>query len=135
MAKTLTPTLKFTITGTRVNEEDKERASVSLSETISKAFTNGTGSGQVDQMFSDSAVIPVSTLVEYNFGAGAVDAEIPTEDIFGDVLTMHEIKAIIIKAGDANAGDLSFGAAGADNLATMWVTDGDGINDGDEDGE
>jgi hypothetical protein len=103
MSTTLTPAISLGISGSRVNQATKERATVTLSETINFAFTNGTGNGQVDLLYSNTSTLAAST-------ADTIDlAGVLADSAFGSTLTFATVKAIIIKSTAAANKVLTFG--------------------------
>jgi hypothetical protein len=115
VSTTLTPTLKFQITGARAKTDDKESAAVALSETIQYALTNGTGDDQVDLLFSDTRTVTTGADDDLDL-AGVLT------DVFGAVLTFAKVKAIVIYSKLAANKVLSVGGDGSNGFTT-WLGD------------
>lgn len=69
-----------------------------------KQLLSGTTAGKADQFFSDQRTLSASSSENLDLAGGLTDA-------FGAALTFVKVKAILVKAADANVNDVVIGGA------------------------
>lgn len=87
-------------------------ASVRAAITASVSLSNGTGAGQGDLMFADRRTVTDGATENLDLNGVLNDA-------FGNQIDALRVKAVVIKAADANTTDLTFGG-GANAWATLF---------------
>ena len=70
----------------------------------------GTTDGKADRAYADQGSIIAS-------GEIAIDLAGSLIDVFGEALTFAKVKAILVRAGDANVNDVEVGGAGSNAFA------------------
>ncbi len=114
MATILTPTLTFSVAGTKRSDADKESAIVSLAEAIQFQLANGTGDGQVDMLFTDTRTVTTGANDDLDL------AGVLTDSAFGNVMTFVKVKGIVIYSKFAANLVLSVGGDGVNGFTT-WL--------------
>lgn len=75
--------------------------SASLETGMNTAVASGTGAGQADRIFTDSAK-SISASFDYDLSGSLLDA-------FGAAFVLARVRAIYVKAADANTGNVIMG--------------------------
>lgn len=83
-------------------------------------YSTGTGTGQVNAMFSDTRTLAASGTENLDLAAALTDA-------FGNTLTFTKIKAVIIKADGGNTNEVQV-TRPASNGVPLFIAAGDGIS-------
>jgi len=99
MSSTLSATIRLAITASQADSIDLETVTSALSYSKAKALTNGTGNNQANVMFSDTRTLTASSEEDLDLVGVLADA-------FGKILTFTKLKAIIVKALDANTNNV-----------------------------
>lgn len=107
----LTGTISVKYKGAYSDSPDIGILSHAFAELFSNTLTNGTGANQANTIFSDNRSIS---------GNDDIDLAGGLTDSFGNTLTYTSVKAIIIKAADANSANIIMGAEGANPFATIF---------------
>lgn len=105
--------ISVTITATQSNPLDLITGTAAMAYTKAIAFSNGTGPGQADRLFSDTRTLAPSAAEDLDL-AGVLT------DVFGAVLTYARVKVFMIKADPANTNNVVVGNA-ATNGFISWV--------------
>lgn len=114
----LTATVKCNIDAKLVNSVDVGSATYAFSNIASQAFSNGTGAGQANQVWSDTRAIPAFD--DPDPGVDDLDFAGGLTNVFGTTLTFTSIKALFIKADENNAGNIVIGDEGTNPFASMF---------------
>lgn len=108
MAVAVTSTIRVGFASTISDTKGLANAQGAIEETVLMNFASGVGANQADRVFSErDRAISANTDIDL---AGVLT------DVFGGVITFARIKALYVKAADANSGNVIMGAAGA----TIW---------------
>jgi hypothetical protein len=86
-----------------------------FSETFSNLFDNGTGADQINQVFSDTRTLALSTSESLDLAGGLTNG-------LGAAVTFTKVKAIIVIAAAGNGDNIEVGGA-ASNALVNWVGD------------
>lgn len=76
-------------------------------------FTDGAGANQAQKVFTDTRTLTASSTEDLDLAGGLTDA-------FGNVLTLTEVKAIIIKAAAGNTNNVIVGGAASNQFVTPF---------------
>jgi len=101
-----------------VSALDEVTAEAPHNYSYSKDLASGTGDNQADQVFSDERTLAASATENLDLAGVLVDA-------LGATLTFAKVRAIIIRAADANTNDVVVGGHATAAFATPFgdVTD------------
>jgi len=105
------------ISASQTGPTDLASGSAAVNVPVSLALANGTGTNQVDRMFSDQRTLTASTSEDLDLAGILTDA-------FGVTITFVKVKAIWIKASSANTNNVVVGAASSADFVGPWSTDG-----------
>lgn len=90
-----------------------------LSLTLDRTLGNGTGQGQVSQMFHDQRTLTASATENLDLAAALTNA-------FGVTLTFATIKFVLVRAATTNTNDVQF-TRGSSNGVPLFMAAGGGI--------
>lgn len=111
MAHTLTNAIiKASIGAHIAKSTDFQDVAQPFSHSVSKALASGTGSAQVDVLWADERTLAADAIDTLDL-AGVL------ADVFGDTVTMADVKAILIENTSSTASTISVYAAAADGWA------------------
>jgi hypothetical protein len=108
----LTAELTARVRASHTNALDLGTAEFPLSRLATLAFTNGTGAGQVDRLFTDTRTIAPSVSEDLDLAGVLVD-------VYGATITYARIKGLYIAAAAANTNNV---VVGANVAANAWGT-------------
>ncbi len=91
------------------NALDLVTANVPLQRTVPITFTSGTGSGQANEIFTDSRAISSGSSESLDLAGGLTNA-------IGGTITFATIKAIIVESDTANTVDITVGNAASNGF-------------------
>lgn len=93
-----------TLKGTLSNALDLQTVTTALNYGKSVAWSNGTGNGQADKLWTDQRTLTASANEDLDLAGGLTDA-------FGAAITFARIKMILVVAAAANTNNVVIGAA------------------------
>lgn len=96
---------------------DLSNPTQSLSYLQKVQYTNGTGAGQADLLWSDTREIPASSNDDLDLVGSLSDA-------FGTTFSAARIKALIVKAAVGNTNNVVIGDAASNVWSSLLGTDG-----------
>lgn len=100
---TISADISLVLSILNIPSSDLESPSSRLAQTLRNAFTNGSGAGQVNQMFSDTRTLASNTPESLDFNAGGL------LDVFGNALTLTKLKLLAMSADPTNTTSLTVG--------------------------
>lgn len=109
----VTANINLSVSGQHTSVLDLGTAVLPFSLSAVQDYTNGTATGQVDRVFTDTRTLTASATENLDLAGALVDA-------FGATLTFVTIKAVIIKAALANANDVLV-SRGATNGVALFT--------------
>lgn len=109
--------LKVVTSASVTTSPDLGSTEYKFSDTDSISFTNGTGSGQINQVWTDSRTVGASSSEDLDLSGALVSA-------LNTLLSFTKIKMIEIKASSSNTNNLLLGGS-ANGLAGLFVLTGD----------
>lgn len=114
-AATLTASINTAIIASYVGSNDLGSPRQNLTQSLQAAITlsSGTGSGQAQQLFSDTRTLAASATENLDMAGSLVDA-------FGTTLTFATIKVVKICAAAANTNNVVVGGAGSNTFVGMF---------------
>jgi hypothetical protein len=107
LTATLDASIRATLTGS--NDLASVTAETTSATRNSIRLENGTGNNQASKMFSDTRTLAASATEDLDLAGSLVDP-------IGATLTFTAIKAIYIKAADANTNDVIVGGAASNGF-------------------
>ena len=113
---TLTTNLSIGIATTLSKALDHSSPQAQIVKNLTTALTNVLA----DQVFADNRTLSASTSEDLDLAGSLTNA-------LGDTITFASIKAIIIKAGDANGGNMTIGGAASNAFEAWTMAAGDGV--------
>ncbi len=116
----LSATLRLAVSGSHTSVLDLGTASLPFEANLAVAFADGTGANQADRVFTDRRTLGASATEDLDLAGVLVDA-------FGATITFAKIKAIIVKAADANTNDVQVTRPAA-NGVVLFLAASDGLN-------
>lgn len=125
MAATVTSTLSLSVKSILANSLGLASGQASLETGLTATVANGTGAGQADRVYTDSAK-SISAAFDYDLSGSLLDA-------FGAAFVLARVKAIYVKAADANSGNVILGndaaspAFGFGAITHTWAIQPGGI--------
>lgn len=115
----VTATLSVGLNGKHTATVDLGSEARQIAENLALAFTNGTGSDQVDRAWADQRTLAASATEDLDLAGVLLDA-------FGAAITFVKIKAILIFAAVANTNDVQI-TRPASNGVPLFLAAADGI--------
>lgn len=116
----VTANLSASVAGTQTSALDLGTITFPFTATASTAFsTSGTGAGQVDMVFTDTRTLTASATEDLDLAGSLTGA-------LGTTLTFARIKAVFVKAADANTNNVQV-TRPASNGVPWLMAAGDGI--------
>jgi hypothetical protein len=125
MPATVTSTLVVNFKSILANALGLASGQANLEAGINAAVPNGTGANQADRVFSDSAK-SISAAFDYDLSGSLLDA-------FGAAFVLARVKAIYVKAAEANTGNVIIGndvaspALGFGAITHTWAVPPGGV--------
>lgn len=100
---TISADISLVLSILNIATSDLETPQSKLAQTLRNAFTNGSGAGQVNQMFSDTRTLATATAESLDLNAGGL------LDVFGNALTLTKLKVLAMSADPNNTTSLIVG--------------------------
>lgn len=113
MPTSLAATVAVGVTANYANSLAFGGVAQSLQYNIAPQFTDGVLANQAQKLWSSQRTLTASAFEDLDL-AGVLT------DVFGQVLTLTKIKALIIKAADANVNDVVVGGAATNGLISFF---------------
>jgi hypothetical protein len=133
----ISATIKASVSGAQSSALDMGTAQFAFSLAANSSYSDGTGAGQVDLVFTDQRTLAASATEDLDLAGSLIDA-------LGATITIAKLKFVMIKAASGNTNDVVvsrpasngvplFTAAG-DSIAVkpggvfLWVVPGAGVD-------
>jgi len=113
MATSLALQVALQVAGVLSTPIDVGSASYPIQYGPSYAFSNGSGANQAQKIWTDTRTINASS-------SDDLDLSGVLTDIYGNVLSLTIVKAIVIKAAAANVNDVVVGGAASNQVASIF---------------
>lgn len=115
----LTSSIKLIASAIQSNTLDLGSAKFRPNHSATIAYSDGTGAGAADRIFTDQRTLAASATENIDLSGALTDA-------FGATITMARVKAIIITAASTNTNDVQV-TRPASNGVPIFMAAGDGI--------
>ena len=92
MSKTLVPTIRVAVSGSKGNVAELETAGVTLNKVVQQIFANGTGDNQVDLLYSKTLTLTTTAAQALDLTGSATFLDA----VFGNEIDMAKVRAILI---------------------------------------
>jgi hypothetical protein len=112
MTESVTGNVKITANFALAGTVDLGSTAYQVNESYLHTFTNGTGAGAINNIWTDTRTLAASTTEDLDLAGGVANA-------FGSTLTFTKIKGIIIHAASTNTNNVVVG--GDSNGLIGWV--------------
>jgi hypothetical protein len=112
-------TIKASVQGQQSNALDMGTVSFPFALAANSSYSDGTGAGQVDVMFTDQRTLAAS-------GTEDLDLAGSLSDALGATLTMAKLKFVMVKAASGNTNDVVLSRP-ASNGVPLFTAAGDSI--------
>lgn len=118
---TLSSKVALRVTSNLSSALDLVTAQANLSKSYSAELDTGTAAGQADKVFSDTRTLAASATENLDLAGSLVDA-------FGATITFAKIKAIVVKAADANTNNVVVGGDVTNTFFGIFADETDALS-------
>lgn len=115
----VTANVQVMVTGKHTSALDLGTAELGFAASLAAQLASGTGSGQVDRVFTDQRTLSASANEDLDLAAALTDA-------FGATITFAKVKAILIIADAGNTNNVQVTRPGS-NGVPAFLAAGDGV--------